>query len=116
MAELSPGVPDTAVINGRLVTTEGVIVGGVALADGQISHFLSPGDRVRAGSVIDAGGCYVLPGVVDSHVHFRTPGLTHKEDWEHGSRAAAAGGVTTVIDMPNTDPPLFDPACAQEKA
>jgi dihydroorotase len=49
-------------------------------------------------------------------VHFRTPGLTHKEDWAHGSRAAVAGGVTTVIDMPNTLPPLFDPASAAEKA
>lgn len=54
--------------------------------------------------IIDAEGCYVLPGVIDSHVHFREPGLTHKADMETESRAAAYGGVTSVFDMPNTKP------------
>lgn len=54
--------------------------------------------------IIDATGCYVLPGVIDSHVHFREPGLTEKADIESESRAAAAGGVTTFFDMPNTNP------------
>lgn len=54
--------------------------------------------------VIDAGGCYVMPGFVDLHVHFRDPGLTYKEDIETGARAAARGGVTTVCAMPNTRP------------
>jgi dihydroorotase len=54
--------------------------------------------------VIDADGCYLLPGVIDDHVHFRDPGLTHKADVESESRAAAAGGVTSVMDMPNTKP------------
>lgn len=54
---------------------------------------------------IDAKGNYVLPGLIDLHVHFREPGLTHKEDIQSGTRAAVAGGVTTVFDMPNTQPP-----------
>ena len=54
---------------------------------------------------ISAEGCYVMPGAIDVHVHFREPGMEHKEDWETGSAAAAIGGVTTVFDMPNTVPP-----------
>ena len=54
--------------------------------------------------VIDATGCMVLPGIIDSHVHFRDPGLTHKADMDSESQAALAGGVTTVFDMPNTKP------------
>ena len=53
---------------------------------------------------IDAQGCYVMPGLIDLHVHFRDPGLTYKEDIETGSRAAAKGGFTTVCCMPNTKP------------
>ena len=56
-------------------------------------------------SVIDAGGNLLLPGAIDAHVHFREPGYSHKETWATGTRSAAAGGVTTVIDMPNTSPP-----------
>ena len=55
-------------------------------------------------TVINAEGCFVIPGVIDTHVHFRDPGLTHKADMETESRAAAYGGVTTVFDMPNTIP------------
>lgn len=58
----------------------------------------------NADKVIDAGGCYVMPGLIDLHVHFRDPGLTYKEDIESGSRAAAKGGFTTVCCMPNTNP------------
>ena len=60
--------------------------------------------RRSAGETIDCRGLHVLPGVIDSHVHFREPGLTHKEDLETGSRAAVMGGVTAVFEMPNTDP------------
>lgn len=61
-----------------------------------------------AGDEIDGRGLTVMPGFIDPHVHFRTPGDTHKEDWTTGSRAAARGGFTTVLDMPNTKPPLTD--------
>ncbi|ARP72862.1 dihydroorotase [Streptomyces pluripotens] len=103
-----------AVVNGRLVTPAGVRPGVVLVADGRITGIAdsAPG-HVR---VLDAGGRYVLPGLIDSHVHFRTPGLEYKEDWEHGSRAAVAGGVTTVMDMPNTVPPALHPDAVVAKA
>jgi dihydroorotase len=69
-------------------------------------RFAGLGDlsRASAGEVIDCRGLHLLPGVIDSHVHFREPGLTHKEDLVSGSRAAVLGGVTAVFEMPNTDP------------
>ncbi|MGH3631765.1 MAG: dihydroorotase, partial [Sciscionella sp.] len=57
-----------------------------------------------AGRIVDCQGFHLLPGVIDSHVHFREPGLTHKEDLESGSLSAVMGGVTAVFEMPNTDP------------
>ncbi|WP_030061715.1 MULTISPECIES: dihydroorotase [Streptomyces] len=107
---------DLVIRGGRLVTPEGVRPGTVAVRGGRISALLPQDARVTATETIDAAGRHVLPGVIDSHVHFRTPGLTHKEDWAHGSRAAAAGGVTTVIDMPNTQPPTHDAKDAWAKA
>ena len=69
-------------------------------------RFAAIGDlsRAAAGEVIDCGGLHLLPGVIDTHVHFREPGLTHKEDLETGSLGAVMGGVTAVFEMPNTDP------------
>src|SRR5437868_4005349 len=98
---------DLAVTGGLLVTPEGVRPGTLAVTGQRIAAILPPQAPFEASRIIEAGGKYVLPGLIDSHVHFRTPGLTHKEDWAHGSRAAVAGGVTTVIDMPNTVPPLL---------
>ena len=68
--------------------------------------FVAIGDlsRASAAEVVDCRGLHLLPGVIDSHVHFREPGLTHKEDLESGSRGAVLGGVTAVFEMPNTDP------------
>lgn len=106
MASLTNERPDLAIAGGRLVTPDGIAIGAVLIAGDRISAIadtVPPGVRT-----LDASGCYVLPGLVDSHVHFRTPGLEHKEDWEHGSKAAVAGGVTTVMDMPNTVPPALD--------
>ena len=61
-------------------------------------------DGAKADDVIDCGGLHILPGVIDSQVHFREPGAEHKEDLETGSRAAVMGGVTAVFEMPNTWP------------
>jgi dihydroorotase len=66
------------------------------------------GGNHQAEETIDGRGMIVLPGAVDLHVHFRDPGYTYKEDWETGSTSAVAGGVTTVVDQPNTDPPTLD--------
>lgn len=107
---------DLVVEGGRLVTPEGVREGAVVVRDGRVAALLAPGDRLPSGPRLDARGRYVLPGLIDSHVHFRTPGLEHKETWEHGSRAALAGGVTTVMDMPNTRPPSLDAASLRAKA
>lgn len=68
-----------------------------------------------ASSIIDVKGKLVLPGLIDAHVHFRDPGLTIKEDFSTGSATAAAGGFTTVMDMPNTIPPTDTPQAFQEK-
>jgi len=66
--------------------------------------------------IVDAGEYRLFPGAIDVHVHFRDPGFPHKETWETGSKSAAAGGVTTVVDQPNTDPPTIDGASFDEKA
>jgi dihydroorotase len=69
----------------------------------------------RDAQTLDAAGLIALPGAIDAHVHFREPGLTHKEDWASGSRAALAGGVTTVLDMPNTVPPTTSLEALEQK-
>ncbi len=78
------------------------ITGGRIVALGDLS-------RASAGETIDCRGLHILPGVIDSQVHFREPGLTHKEDLETGSRAAVLGGVTAVFEMPNTNPLTTSP-------
>ncbi|EFW92214.1 dihydroorotase [Haladaptatus paucihalophilus DX253] len=70
----------------------------------------------ESGEVVDATGKLLLPGAIDAHVHFRQPGFSHKETWETGSKSAAAGGVTTVVDQPNTNPPTVDGPSFDEKA
>lgn len=84
----------------------------VAVRDGKIVEFT---EAFQAKKVIDVDGCIVLPGLVDAHVHFREPGLTHKEDFDSGSRAAAIGGVTTVMVMPTDKPMTQTPQQFAEK-
>lgn len=89
--------------NGRLVSHANVLEEDLYIQDGQIvtsNTFLEK----EADRVVDCSGKVILPGVIDVHVHFREPGASHKETWESASRAAAMGGVTTVLDMPNTNP------------
>ncbi len=89
--------------NGTLVTSTGQRRVDVAIADGLVAAI---GEDVGEGTdAIDARGLFVLPGVIDGHVHFREPGLEHEETWLTGSTSAAIGGVTTVLEMPNTVPP-----------
>src|SRR5665648_188497 len=80
-------------------------------------RFAAIGDlsRAAAAEVIDCRGLHLLPGVIDSHVHFREPGLTHKEDLESGSRGAVLGGVTAVFEMPNTIPTTTDADALADK-
>jgi dihydroorotase len=94
---------DLILKGGTVVNHDGEGVRDLGIRAGR---FAAIGDlsRASAGETIDCRGLYVLPGVIDSHVHFREPGLTHKEDLETGSRSAVLGGVTAVFEMPNTDP------------
>jgi len=82
--------------------------------DGKIAGLGQIGAQAGA-QVIEARGLHVLPGVIDSHVHFREPGAEHKEDLETGSRAAVMGGVTTVFEMPNTSPPTTTAGALDDK-
>ncbi|MBB5752699.1 dihydroorotase [Prosthecomicrobium pneumaticum] len=96
---------DTVIAGGTIVEENGRTTAAIAIDGGRIvavgaDHLMPPARRRIA-----ADGLVVMPGAIDVHVHFREPGMTHKEDWATGSAAAAVGGVTTVFDMPNTDPP-----------
>ncbi|WP_173443978.1 allantoinase AllB [Selenomonas ruminantium] len=107
---------DLLVKNGRLVCSDGVKEGSLAVRDGKIVALLPVGQEAEGRKVVDAAGCYVLPGAVDDHVHFNEPGYTWREDFRHGSRAAAKGGVTTVIDMPMQNlPPVSSAKIMQKK-
>ncbi|AZG77582.1 dihydroorotase [Methylocystis rosea] len=98
-----PQVFDVILSGGALVNQDGEGARDVGLRDGKIAEI---GDlsRASAGETIDCRGLHILPGVIDSQVHFREPGASHKEDLESGSRGAVLGGVVGVFDMPNTNP------------
>ncbi|WP_049888159.1 allantoinase AllB [Natrinema sp. J7-2] len=101
---------DLVVRNCTVVTPAGrTSDAGVAVEDGEIVA-VGRSDRLpEADRVLDAEGNVLVPGIVDCHIHNREPGLEYKEDWESATHAAAAGGVTTVVGMPNTDPVIDRP-------
>ncbi len=106
---------DLVIKNGTVVTPDNTFDGGVAIHH---EKFVAIGtnDSLPEGTrEIDAKGKHILPGLIDAHVHFREPGMTHKEDFGTGSRAAIAGGITCVVDMPNTIPPVTHPEQVEEK-
>ena len=96
------------------VTPDGVRQLDVLIENGSISR-IGNLSSFSAGEKLDADGLVLMPGVIDPQVHFREPGNTHKEDLESGSRAAAAGGVTAFLDMPNTNPPATTAQAIREK-
>ena len=108
---------DLVVEGGVVVTPDGRTPRDVGIGDGRIEVIAEPGSfrdaptRAR----LDAQGLHIMSGVIDAHVHFRDPGYPDKEDFGSGSLAAVMGGVTTVLDMPNTDPPTDTAARAAEK-
>lgn len=103
--------------NGNIVSEDKVFVGDILISNDRIKTISE--DRItdipEDTTVIDATGSYVLPGVIDTHVHFREPGLTHKADIESESRAAAFGGVTSYFDMPNCIPQTTDLETLKQK-
>lgn len=103
------------VAGGHIVNENRVFDGSIVVEDGNIIEVTTQQPEAPFDDVIDASGCYVLPGVIDDHVHFREPGLTDKADIDTESRAAAAGGVTSYFDMPNTVPQTTTPEALEEK-
>ena len=98
---------DVLVKNGRIVTADSVSEGNIAIRDGKIAAVLNAGEEPEAAKVIDAKGNYVFPGAIDTHAHLNDPGYEWREDYEHGTAAAALGGYTTVIDMPLQNEPAM---------
>ena len=108
------------ITGGHIVNEGSVVKADIAFEDGNIL-FISQAPKYASvaaplfDSIIDAAGCYVLPGIIDDHVHFREPGLTEKADIDTESRAAAAGGVTSYFDMPNCNPQTTTLEALEEK-
>lgn len=106
-------------IKGGVLVNEGCSAqADIVIENDRIQAIVPAGEAPRDDcydQVVDAAGCLVLPGVIDSHVHFREPGLTHKADIASESRAAAYGGVTSYFDMPNTSPQTTTPEALQAK-
>ena len=106
---------DLVIEGGKLVTHHELLDVDLAIDNGRVvglgkaSHFPTPA------KVIHAEGKFVLPGAIDCHVHFRDPGFPQREDFQSGTSAAAAGGITTVIDMPNTAPSVWNAQVFREK-
>lgn len=94
---------DLLITGATVVNHDGEGIRDIAIRNGRIAA-IGELKATKAAQTLDAKGLHVLPGVIDSQVHFREPGLEHKEDLETGSRAAVAGGVTAVFEMPNTKP------------
>jgi dihydroorotase len=86
-------------LDGNFIDSDILIEGTKIKKIGKISN--------KADKTIDASGKYVVPGLIDIHVHFREPGQDFKEDWSSGSTAAISGGITTVLDMPNNTKPII---------
>lgn len=100
--------------NGQVMTPGGLVTADIGIKDEKITYI----GTIAAGAgadEFDASGLHILPGVIDSQVHFREPGLEYKEDLESGARSGALGGVTCVFEMPNTNPSTITPDLLQDK-
>lgn len=106
----------------RLLVKGGTVVSAadraemdVLCEDGRIRALIPHGSEVEADEVLDATDRFVLPGIIDPHIHSREPGLTHKEDFAHATQAAAAGGITTVLEMPNAVPAVTNKQIVEDR-
>jgi allantoinase len=109
--------PDLVVSSGRVVTPEGERPGAVVVTRGRITAVVPPGEAPSATTTLDVGAAALLPGGVDTHVHVNEPGRTEWEGFATATRAAAAGGVTTIVDMPlNSVPPTTTLAALEAKS
>jgi allantoinase len=101
---------------GTVTTPRGSYGADILCSDGRVASIEQTSRGAAVDDEINATGMLVFPGFIDPHVHSRDPGLTYKEDFAHSTRAAAAGGVTTIIEMPNAVPPVTDLHTLQERA
>ena len=99
---------DHIIRNGNIVSSEGIYIADIYIKDGKIGAISTNQLEGKAKEVTDASGLYLFPGFIDTHVHSRDPGATHKEDFYHSTQAAAAGGITTIFEMPNVNPPIHN--------
>lgn len=106
---------DLAITSGIAVAPDGRARLDIGVVDGRIALLGAPGSLPEATETIDAGGLLVLPGVIDSHFHCRAPSHPEREDFASGTRAAAAGGVTTILEMPIAIPPTTDGAILADR-
>lgn len=106
---------DLLIKNGKIVTSEKVVEGNIAIKDGVIALCTEKDNIPKASQVMDVSGKFVFPGAIDTHAHLNDPGYTWREDFEHGTGAAALGGYTTVIDMPLQNEPALTNAAIFEK-
>jgi dihydroorotase len=105
---------DVVLHGGALVNQDGVAERDIGVIDGKIAE-IGQLSNFDAAEKINCRGLHILPGVIDTQVHFREPGMPHKEDLESGSRSAVLGGVTAVFEMPNTDPLTSTPEALADK-
>ncbi len=105
---------DLLLRGGKAVLPSGVVAADIGVNNGRISA-IGALARESAARVLDCAGLTVLPGVIDTQVHFREPGMEHKEDLRTGSRAAVLGGITAVFEMPNTNPPTTTREAIEDK-
>lgn len=107
---------DLVIQNGRIVKSEQVLNASICIKDSKIAAIVTVDEQVNAAKVIDAKGMYIFPGGIDTHAHLNDPGFTWREDYLHGTAAAAVGGITTVVDMPlQNEPALTDGRIFDEK-
>ncbi|MFW6679622.1 allantoinase AllB [Lacrimispora sp. AGF001] len=106
---------DLLVKNGKIVTADCVFSGNIAVKEGKIAAVLLAGEEPEAKKVIDAKDNYVFPGAIDTHAHLNDPGYEWREDYKHGTAAAAVGGYTTIIDMPLQNEPAMTNATIFDK-
>src|SRR5207249_1834792 len=102
--------------NGTIVTPAGRYGADVVCVDGRIAAIEAEASRAGVDDEVEASRLLVFPGFIDPHVHSRDPGLTEKEDFAHSTRAAAAGGITTLLEMPNAIPPVTNAALFEDRA
>ena len=108
-------MPATVIVNARLVNEGRETSGDLRFENGRITRIAGKITPSAGDTVIEAGGRWLLPGMIDDQVHFREPGLTHKGDVATESAAAVAGGLTTFMDMPNTNPPTLNAEALEAK-